>query len=324
MRPVNPPPCESPAEAEGRLLAWLRACASRVLVALSGGADSALVLSLAVEALGPERVLAVTSRSESLPTEELEAARSQARALGVEHLTLAGSELDLEAFRRNAPDRCFHCKDSLYSELGRLAAVRSIAHVLDGTNADDVGEHRPGYAAGLRHGVRSPLLECGLTKALVRAVSRTRCLVTWDKPAEACLSSRFPYGTEVTPEGLARVAAAERVLKQLGFATVRVRVHDPVARVEVPLGDLTRLLSPGVRERAVEGLKAAGFPYVTVDLEGFRSGSLNEALRARPNLTPLAGLDDPGLEVCETSEEPRERPTPEGRESALRSRQVPK
>jgi uncharacterized protein len=216
-----------------------------VLVALSGGADSALVLSLAAEALGPGHVLAVTSRSESLAAEELEAARSQARALGVEHLTLAGSELDLEAFRRNAPDRCFHCKDSLYGELGRLAAVRSIPHVLDGTNADDLGEHRPGYAAGLRHGVRSPLLECGLTKALVRAVSHARGLVSWDKPAEACLSSRFPYGTQVTPEGLARVAAAERVLKQQGFPTVRVRVHDPVARIEVPLETLRACWPPG-------------------------------------------------------------------------------
>ena len=263
------------------MLAWLGQAAPSALVALSGGADSALLLSLAAQALGSGQVLAVTSRSESLAPEELEEARAQARLLGVEHVTLAGSELDLEAFRRNAPDRCFHCKDSLYGELVRLAGARSIALVLDGTNADDVGDHRPGHAAGLRHGVRSPLLECGLTKALVRAVSSHRGLSTWDKPAEACLSSRFPYGTEVTAQGLARVAAAERALKQLGFLTVRVRVHDPVARVEVPVEDLARLLAPGVRERVIDGVKAAGFQYVALDLDGFRSGSLNEPLRAR-------------------------------------------
>jgi len=307
VRPEILPPAETAAEAEARVLGWLRAHGPRALVALSGGADSALVLSLAAQALGPGQVLAVTSRSESLVPEELEEAQAQARLLGVEHVTLAGSELDLEAFRRNAPDRCFHCKDSLYGELHRLAGVRSIALVLDGTNADDVGDHRPGHAAGLRHGVRSPLLECGLSKALVRAVSSRRGLSTWDKPAEACLSSRFPYGTQVTAQGLGRVAAAERALKQLGLRTVRVRVHDPVARLEVPVEDLARLLLPGVRERVIEGVKAAGFLYVALDLEGFRSGSLNETLRppSVPDAATLGGAPLPDRPLSE-------RPLPKG------------
>jgi uncharacterized protein len=251
------------------------------VLALSGGTDSALLLTLAVRAYGADRVIAVTSRSESLPAEELEDARAQAEAAGVEHVALAGSEVDLEAFRKNAPDRCFHCKNQLYADFRRVADERGLPHVLDGTNADDAGDHRPGLAAAARHGVGSPLLEAGLAKATVRAVSRELGLSTWDKPAEACLSSRFPYGTEVTPEGLRRVAEAEWALKALGFRTVRVRVHDPVARIEVPLEQLPDLLRPGVRDRVVEAVREAGFGYVALDLEGFRSGSLNEPLRGR-------------------------------------------
>jgi uncharacterized protein len=275
---VNGP--QSAQEAEARLLTWFsREAAGGALVALSGGADSALLVSLAREALGTGRVLAATSRSESLPPGELDDAREQAAGAGVEHVVLAGHETDLEGFRRNGPDRCFHCKDALYGELATLALSRGFAVVVDGTHADDLEGHRPGHAAALRHGVRSPLLECGLGKLWVRAVSRRRGLSTWDKPSEACLSSRFPYGTEVTPEGLARVARAEQVLKTLGLRSVRVRVHDPVARIEVPLDALPALLEPGVRERVVEGIKAAGFAYVALDLEGLRSGSLNEVLR---------------------------------------------
>lgn len=248
------------------------------VVAISGGADSALLLDLAVAAYGTDACVAATSRSESLPPEELEAARTQASALGIEHVALEGSELDIDAFRENGPDRCFHCKHALYGEMRRLADARGLPHVLDGTNADDAGDHRPGLGAAKRHDVGSPLLDVGVSKAWVRAVSRARGLATWDKPAEACLSSRFPYGTEVTREGLDRVLRAERALKALGFRTVRVRVHDPVARIEVPVDELGALLAPGVRERAVEAVRAAGFDYVSVDLEGFRSGSLNEPL----------------------------------------------
>jgi len=268
----------SPGEAESHVLAHLGTFAGGGVIALSGGADSALLLSLAAEAWGPAQCLAVTSRSESLPPEELAAARSQAAAVGVEHLALAGSELEIEAFRRNGPDRCFHCKDHLYGEMQGVARERGLAYVVDGTNADDAGEHRPGLGAARQHGVRSPLLECSIGKPWVRAISRHRGLSTWDKPAEACLSSRFPYGTEVTREGLLRVGQAERALKALGLKRVRVRDHDPVARIEIPVAELGAALAPGMRERILEGIKAAGFAYVALDLEGLRSGSLNEVL----------------------------------------------
>jgi uncharacterized protein len=260
----------SVADAADRVLAVLRALPRRgAVVALSGGVDSHVTLSLAAEALGADAVLAATSRSESLAPEELADARAQAAGVGVEHLVLPGSELQIEAFRRNAPDRCFHCKESLYGALVRVAGERGFASVLDGTNADDPSDHRPGLGAARRHGVRSPLLEAGVGKAWVRALARSRGLSSWDKPSEACLSSRFPHGTEVTEEGLARVWRAERVLKDLGFRTVRVRVHDPVARIEVPPADVPALLSPGIRERVLEGVRAAGFTHVTVDVEGY-------------------------------------------------------
>jgi len=276
--PVPPAPPHDVAEAEVRALDVLRDLGGRGLVALSGGCDSALVLHLAAEAWGPQNVLAVTSRSESLPHEEMAEARGQAEALGVEHVVIDGEELSVEAFVRNAPDRCFHCKNHLFERLRRIADERGLEHVLDGANADDVGDHRPGLVAGRALGVVSPLLRAGLTKPWVRALSHHRGLATWDKPAEACLSSRFPYGTEVTAEGLDRVYRAERALKDLGFATVRVRVHDPVARIEVPTADLAAVLAPGLRERIVDAVKAAGFAYVALDIQGFRSGSLNETL----------------------------------------------
>ncbi|MFV1959349.1 MAG: ATP-dependent sacrificial sulfur transferase LarE [Planctomycetota bacterium] len=276
LRP--PPPPTDLAEAETRLQAVLDALPPGAVVALSGGCDSALLLDAAARFWGPSRVVAATNRSASLPPEELEAARRQAKRAGVEHVVFDGGEIDLRAFRRNAPDRCFHCKDVLFARLEDVAHERRLPQVLDGANADDVGDHRPGMQAGRRRGVISPLLRAGLTKPWIRALAKDRGLDTWDKPAAACLASRFPYGREVTPEGLERVGAAERVLKDLGFRTVRVRDHSPVARVEVPVEDLPALAEPGVRERVVEGIKAAGFAYVALDLEGFRSGSLNETL----------------------------------------------
>jgi uncharacterized protein len=280
MADVPAPHADPLADAERRARVVLEPLAPGAVVALSGGTDSALVLRLAVEAWGPARVVAATSRSESLAPEDLEDARGEAERAGVEHVVLAGSELDLEAFRRNAPDRCFHCKDQLYGALAALARARGLPQVLDGTNADDAGDLRPGLGAARRHGVVSPLLEAGIGKEAVRAMARARGLPLWDKPSEACLSSRFPYGTEVTPEGLERVRRAERALKDLGLSTVRVRVHDPVARIEVPVADLATLLRPDVRGRVVAAVRAAGFTYVALDLEGFRSGSLNEVLGA--------------------------------------------
>jgi len=274
-------PIASLDDAVARVTRTLRGIEGGGVIALSGGCDSALLLDLCAWVWGPQRCLAATSRSESLPAEELEAARSQARRAGVEHLLLAGSELDLEAFRRNGPDRCFHCKDHLYGEMRLLAERRGLAHVVDGTNADDPEDHRPGLGAARRHGVRSPLCEAGLTKAWVRALSRARGLDTWDKPQNACLSSRFPYGTEVTREGLGRVERAERELARLGFRALRVRVHDPVARLEIPPAEFGLLHEPSVRDEVVRILKGEGFTYVALDLEGLRSGSLNEPLRRR-------------------------------------------
>jgi uncharacterized protein len=276
-----PPPPADVGEAERRARAAIRPLGGGV-VALSGGVDSALVLALASSEWPEGRCVAVTSRSESLAPRELADARAQAERARVEHVLLPGSELDLPSFRRNAPDRCYHCKDTLYGAAHAEADRRGLRWVLDGTNADDLGDHRPGRAAARERGVRSPLLEAGLTKPWVRALARRLDLPWWDKPADACLSSRFPYGTEITGPALRRVADAESVLKDLGFRVVRVRVHDPVARVEVPLADVPALLAPGVRERVVEGLKALGFLYVTLDVEGFRSGSMNEGLRRPP------------------------------------------
>lgn len=253
-----------------------RTGAAGAVVALSGGTDSALVLAVAAEVLGRSRCVALTSRSDSLASRELSDARAQAASAGVEHVVLAGREVDLEAFRRNERDRCFHCKDALYGAARAEAERRGLGGVLDGTNADDLGDHRPGLLASARHGVASPLLEAGLGKPWVRAVARALGSPWWDKPSESCLSSRFPYGTPITEAGLARVAAAEDVVRALGFRVVRVRVHDPIARVEVPLEDVPALLAAGLRERVVEGLKALGFVYVAIDAEGFRSGSMNE------------------------------------------------
>ncbi len=249
-------------------------------VAFSGGADSALVLRACRDFLPAGRVLAVTGRSESLKPAELERATLLARDLGVRHEVVDTLELLDPSYRANDPDRCFHCKDELYGRVVERARAHGLAAVVDGLNADDRLEERPGARAAAEHGVRSPLREAGLGKAGVRALSRALGLPTWDKPAEPCLSSRIPFGTEVTPERLARVRAAEEVLERLGFPIHRVRHHEAVARVELPVEDLPRAMEPAVRAAIVEGIRAAGFSFVALDLEGFRSGSAHEALGA--------------------------------------------
>ncbi|GIW09163.1 MAG: TIGR00268 family protein [Dehalococcoidia bacterium] len=258
-------------------LAALRARIAEVdsaLIAFSGGVDSTFLAAVAYEVLG-ERALAVTADSPTLPRRELEEARALAAQIGIPHRVVPTNQLDRAEFVANAPDRCFHCKVDLYEHLGPLAQQEGYAVIFDGLNADDLSDYRPGREAARRYGVRSPLVEAGLTKAEIRALSRERGLPTWDKPAMACLSSRIPHGTPVTLAALHRIEQAEEALRALGFRQLRVRDHHPVARIELPIEEFPRLLEAAVREQAVRALLAAGYRFVTLDLAGFRSGSLN-------------------------------------------------
>lgn len=257
----------------GVALARIRSLGS-VLVAYSGGVDSAFLLALAIDAIG-EKATAFTALSPAVAPDELEGARALARGLGAVHLEKRSGELEDPRYAANPSNRCYFCKTELYALAGAEAAARGIAHVISGTNADELGDYRPGLvAAGERHVVQ-PLAEAGLTKDEIRALSRERGLSTWDKPQQPCLSSRIPYGTAVTPERLAQLAASEMALRALGLREFRVRYHGDVGRIEVGEGELARLLA--VRERAAAALKAAGFKFVAVDLEPFRTGRLNEA-----------------------------------------------
>jgi pyridinium-3,5-biscarboxylic acid mononucleotide sulfurtransferase len=249
-----------------------------VLVAFSGGVDSSFLLHVAADVLGP-RCLALTTVSPTTPAGDLDDARALAAVLGVEHLVHATDELAVPGYAENPVDRCYLCKDNLFVICRAEAARRGIGVIVDGANVDDLGDHRPGLGAAREHDVRHPLVEAGMTKADIRAASRAAGLATWDRPASPCLSSRFPYGTRITHEGLARVAAAEDALRALGFRELRVRVHDRVARIEVGVEAMPRLLDPHVRGRITERLRSLGFAYVTLDLDGFRSGSLNVTLR---------------------------------------------
>ena len=251
-----------------------------VLVAFSGGVDSSFLVAQAFDALG-ERALAVTGVSPSIPASEVDEARELARTIGVAFETLETREMDRPGYVENSPQRCYYCKTELYGLLEAMAAERGFAAVVDGCNVDDLGDHRPGRVAAAEHGVRSPLIEAGLTKEEIRTLSRERGLPTWDKPAMACLSSRIPYGTEVTIEALERVGAAEAFLRSLGVRQLRVRHHDEVARIEVEADGMAVLMADGTRERVVERLKEIGYQYVTLDLAGFRSGSMNEVLSLR-------------------------------------------
>jgi len=247
------------------------------LIAFSGGVDSSFLLHVAHEVLG-ERCLALTTRSPTTPEGDIDDADRLAAALGVEHLRIDANELDIPGYAENAPNRCYLCKDSLFTICLREAARRGIAAVLDGVNLDDLADHRPGLRAAAEQGVRHPLVEAGFSKADIRAASRALALTTWDRPASPCLSSRFPYGTRITPERLARVAAGERFLHARGFRDLRVRYHGEVARLEVPVAAMARLLEPATREAVLHEFRRLGFVYVALDLQGFRSGSLNETL----------------------------------------------
>lgn len=259
-----------------RLLAILQSlegCA----IAFSGGVDSTFLLFVARRVLG-DRAVGVLAVSESLDASELEDAHRTASVLGIPLELVETHEYLNAEYRKNDGTRCYHCKTELFQVVRAFAAARGILHVLDGSNADDVGDFRPGLRARDEQGVRSPLLEAGLDKASIRSFSRALGLPTWDKPAAPCLSSRIPYGSPVTARKLRQIEAAEKGLRDLGFRILRVRHHDQVGRIEVPAEEIGRLCDPAIRERAVAAVKAAGFVHVAVDLEGFRSGGLNLAL----------------------------------------------
>jgi uncharacterized protein len=252
-----------------------------VLVAFSGGVDSAYLAIAAQQALG-SRALAVTADSPSYPDTHRRLALSIASGFGFAHEMIQTAELERPEYRANPANRCYYCKDELYSQLASLAAERGLAVVVDGNNADDRGDYRPGRQAAREHGVRSPLDEADLTKDDIRELARAAGLESWNEPASACLSSRIPYGQEVSNEVLRQIEQAEDVMRELGFRVFRVRHHDTVARLEVARSEMARALEPAVNARLTEALKALGYQYVSLDLQGYRLGSLNEALRLRP------------------------------------------
>ena len=247
-----------------------------VIVAYSGGVDSTFLAAVANEVLG-RASLAVTAKSPSLAPLEFEGAARVAGLLGLNHRVIETSEVERDDYRINDPNRCFFCKEELYTHLSTLPEAR-YSQIINAHNLDDTGDFRPGINSAKKRGVRSPLIEVGLSKAEIREQSRLMGLPTWDKPAQACLSSRIPYGTPVTVEALARVAEAEEYLRSLGIERLRVRHHDTVARIEVGAEDFGVLLDDGIRLGVIERFRAIGYSYVTLDLEGFRSGSLNEVL----------------------------------------------
>ena len=247
-----------------------------VVVAFSAGVDSTFLLNLAVETLGTQNVLAVMGISPSLGQRERQAGHELARQIGAEFVEVETGELSDPSYASNPTNRCFYCKEDLFVRLKKLAENRSFKAVLSGANADDVGDFRPGLQAGKELGVRTPLLDAGLTKDDIRRASRAMGLKTWNKPAMACLASRVPYGDEITAEKLKRIEQAEYVLKDLGFAQCRVRDHGNLARIEVPQDVLSKLFS--LRESIIASFKSLGYTYVTMDLQGFRSGSMNEVI----------------------------------------------
>lgn len=248
-----------------------------VVVGYSGGVDSTVVLKVAQDVLGKNAV-AVTGDSEAFPQGEVDAALKVAEEMGVEVVRVRTHELSNIHFRVNNPDRCYHCKTELFTELGDVAKERGIPWIADGSHADDIGDHRPGLKAGEEHSVRSPLREAGIHKVEIRELAAYLGLSNWDKPSFACLSSRFPYGTHITAELLARLDGCEKFLRELGFRQFRVRHHDTICRIEVEPQDIPRLIE--LRESVNARFKELGYTYVTIDLEGYRSGKMNDTLKA--------------------------------------------
>jgi uncharacterized protein len=244
------------------------------IVAYSGGIDSTLVAAVAARALG-ERALAVTAVSPSLAPGELEEARRVAAEIGVRHRAVRTSETERPEYLENGVDRCYHCKTELYDVLARVAQEDDYSVVVSGANLDDLGDYRPGLRAAEEHGVRHPLVEAGFSKEDVRRAARELAIPTWDKPASACLSSRIAFGVRISVAELSKVGRAERVVRDLGFRQCRVRVHGDLVRIEVDAAEVGRLAEPQVRARVVAALRELGYRFVTLDLEGFRSGSMN-------------------------------------------------
>lgn len=250
-----------------------------VLVAYSGGADSTFLLKVALNVLG-DKVLAVTGTSETYTPRELEDAKQNAELLGAKQVIIGTCELEDENFAANPPERCFYCKSELFSKLVALAKQHGLNYVADGSNYEDLNDFRPGMKAAAKFGVRSPLKEAKLMKEDIRQLSREMNLPTWDKPPQPCLSTRFPYGTTITKEKLTTVELAEQFLAELGLKQFRVRVHDDIARIEVPREDMPLFIDDDVSKRIVDRFKTLGYTYITLDIQGYRMGSMNEPLQA--------------------------------------------
>jgi uncharacterized protein len=251
-----------------------------VLVAYSGGVDSTFLLKIAKETIG-DNVLAVTAKSETYPEREYRQAKKIAKKLKIKHLIITTRELSNSHFRANPANRCYYCKRELFTKLKQVASDKGINHIADGTNCDDIGDFRPGMKACKELEIRSPLKEAGLTKKEIRMLSFKMKLPTWNKPVAACLASRFPYGTPIDKKKVRMVDEAENYLSRLGLRQIRVRHHDGIARIEVLPNDIQRFASPGLRDEILEKFKDIGYHYITLDLQGYRTGSLNEVLKER-------------------------------------------